>query len=878
MSLKEEVEEITIKTEDQTASIVCENVLETEDADDNPDDSTLDPVEITDKSLDDVMKLIGESNPVFKYLKVARSTEYSHQLRYYLSTNHNGVFLRVTNKLPDLYLLFKNNLSLIVRNSGQDLFCTLYNFKHQIFKGMVIKDFDKYMNDTATTVGISMFLQELDKDRYRVCSGAFTEDEFTAKSEQLQSILIEKFESSIVYRSRECFSLVPNVGVAPVGCGTSTCECCLKLKLELTKICSSGDELEDCVDETTLSSFVEVCMDSDDNDDSINIPSYSQDESWNGDTSLQLVDNQEEDRDSKDHSDSCDKENYDDMDIMEEFPSVTKKHQQRKVKTTKVSYKKLIISAILSSRNNMMKLTEIYDWILERYPLFNLNKTGFQNSIRHNLSLNRIFVKVSANPGINKGCYWTLEPNELKVQKDWTLNDKDGNNLKEQSKAVHKIKYKIKLPPKPPASSSIVKDNPPRKDLGISSRYIAIAPKPTSSTNSTSATITTTSSSSTTSQCTPEKKTHEPVPRTVVLGVQSMTGGDNYTSSPFSESQSDDIADLEKAEKEKQSIAVMNEKSDSLKHLPDNLKLQLKKGLPIILRPVDKPSTSAALPIIIQPSSVISLNPIVANTSGNPPTTSTNSITLMQRSTPSTTIKSSTQTPTTANGTNFTQRLHDLADPSDGVSCSVKSKSVASNEFPKPPFNFKELCMISIFYSPEKQMSLANIYDHVKLWFPYYRQNSIGFTWMNSIRHSLSLNSIFQRKRCYTGRTTFSKWTFDENDPQWVKLLTSNKWFETPVDADLFEYMAKNCPSFQQRVYSKRSMFKTVPITVKADSTNEEVSLPSASKGIKLTHVDSEQPDIVCKHETVDSEAIETVEDLADDGSGSDGQEDPLGS
>jgi hypothetical protein len=63
----------------------------------------------------------------------------------------------------------------------------------------------------------------------------------------------------------------------------------------------------------------------------------------------------------------------------------------------KVSYKNLIISAIMSSPEKMMKLTEIYDWILLRYPVFLSNKTGFQNSIRHNLSLNRIFVKASLN-------------------------------------------------------------------------------------------------------------------------------------------------------------------------------------------------------------------------------------------------------------------------------------------------------------------------------------------------------------------------------------------------------------------------------------------------------------------------------------------------
>lgn len=92
------------------------------------------------------------------------------------------------------------------------------------------------------------------------------------------------------------------------------------------------------------------------------------------------------------------------------------------------SYAQLIVQAITSAHDKQLTLSGIYSFITKKYPYYRTAEKGwqvcvesrwdvrlifvfFQNSIRHNLSLNRYFLKVprsQSEPG--KGSFWRIDP------------------------------------------------------------------------------------------------------------------------------------------------------------------------------------------------------------------------------------------------------------------------------------------------------------------------------------------------------------------------------------------------------------------------------------------------------------------------------------
>ncbi|GFR11672.1 forkhead box protein O1 [Trichonephila clavata] len=76
------------------------------------------------------------------------------------------------------------------------------------------------------------------------------------------------------------------------------------------------------------------------------------------------------------------------------------------------SYADLITQAIETSPEKRLTLSQIYDWMVRNIPFFNdqaesNSSAGWKNSIRHNLSLHKKFLRIR-NDGTGKSSWWTV--------------------------------------------------------------------------------------------------------------------------------------------------------------------------------------------------------------------------------------------------------------------------------------------------------------------------------------------------------------------------------------------------------------------------------------------------------------------------------------
>ncbi|XP_054611707.1 forkhead box protein I3a [Dunckerocampus dactyliophorus] len=132
------------------------------------------------------------------------------------------------------------------------------------------------------------------------------------------------------------------------------------------------------------------------------------------------------------------------------------------------SYSALIAMAIQSAPEQRLTLSQIYQYVSENFPFYSRNKAGWQNSIRHNLSLNDCFRKVPRdenNPG--KGNFWTLDPNCDKMFDN-------GNFCRKRKRKAHNMSGSKKRSTSSSDSSSSSESSPKCPSMHCSSSSLEL--------------------------------------------------------------------------------------------------------------------------------------------------------------------------------------------------------------------------------------------------------------------------------------------------------------------------------------------------------------------------------------------------------------------
>ncbi|CUM65236.1 uncharacterized protein PRCAT00002868001 [Priceomyces carsonii] len=124
------------------------------------------------------------------------------------------------------------------------------------------------------------------------------------------------------------------------------------------------------------------------------------------------------------------------------------------------SYATLIGMSILSNQEKKLTLSQIYLWISDTFKYYKRDEVGWQNSIRHNLSLNKAFIKGEKSKD-GKGHFWCIKTGcEEQFLKTRSNKKHSYQELMDQIYSVKSEKRSINsLPSSPNGSNDYDLDN-----------------------------------------------------------------------------------------------------------------------------------------------------------------------------------------------------------------------------------------------------------------------------------------------------------------------------------------------------------------------------------------------------------------------------------
>jgi len=113
------------------------------------------------------------------------------------------------------------------------------------------------------------------------------------------------------------------------------------------------------------------------------------------------------------------------------------------VRRPDLSYAELISLAIENSKKVGVSLNEIYTFILDAFSYYRTAEPSWKNSIRYNLSQNKLFCKIPT-PGITKGVLWAMaKQQQATVGKEAALSRERSKKISAKKVTTHHHKKSI---------------------------------------------------------------------------------------------------------------------------------------------------------------------------------------------------------------------------------------------------------------------------------------------------------------------------------------------------------------------------------------------------------------------------------------------------
>ncbi|CAL4099794.1 unnamed protein product, partial [Meganyctiphanes norvegica] len=167
-----------------------------------------------------------------------------------------------------------------------------------------------------------------------------------------------------------------------------------------------------------------------------------------------------------------------------------------------------------------------------------------------------------------------------------------------------------------------------------------------------------------------------------------------------------------------------------------------------------------------------------------------------------------------------------------------RNREFYRNNEVRPPFTYASLIRQGIIESPDKQLTLNEIYNWFQNTFAYFRRNAA--TWKNAVRHNLSLHKCFMRVENVKGAV----WTVDEVEfykrrPQ--RCATGGMPSKSPTlsGSPTLYGDALNASLQAALAESNNPLFNTVALNL---STNfDKGSSPPVSYGNSISHAEDEE-------------------------------------